>query len=380
MTLRVLHAPTATGGQPRELVHAERALGLRSHAVSLESPPYGFEVDEVLWRGDESLLGREAKRWRLLFRALREFDVVHFNFGRAILPCAATPDRLPSYVGDGLAGAAALAYARVVCQSDLWLLKRAGKAIFVTYQGDDARQGDYCRTHFPVHFAHEVGPEYYPPGTDALKRRRIATFDRYADGIYALNPDLMHVLPRRAQFLPYSNIDLDKWQPVGSFNGGARRVVLHAPTHREVKGTRYVVEAMTRLIGEGVSAELVMVEGHSHREAKAAYERADVMVDQLLAGWYGGLAVEAMALGKPVVAYLRQEDLVFVPEAMRRELPVVSAEPATIYQTLKDLLSRPTAELGALGARGRRYVERWHSPSTIAERVKADYERAVARR
>jgi len=362
-----------------ELARAERALGLASHTVSIERPPYGYAVDEVLWHGDESLLGREAKRWRLLWRALRQFDVVHFNFGRAILPCAATPTRLPGYVGDGFAGAAALAYARAVCQTDLWLLKRAGKAIFVTYQGDDARQGDYCRAHFPIHYVHNVSPEYYPLGTDALKRRRIAAFDRYADGIYALNPDLMHVLPDRAQFLPYSNIDLDAWQPVASFNSSARRIVLHAPTHREVKGTPYVVEAMTRLIAEGVPAELVMIEGQAHREARAAYERADVIVDQLLAGWYGGLAVEAMALGKPVVAYLRQKDLVFIPEAMRREIPVVHAEPSTIYQTLKDLLSRPAPELAALGARGRRYVEHWHSPSAVARRVKADYERALAR-
>jgi glycosyltransferase involved in cell wall biosynthesis len=380
MTLRVLHAPLCVGGQPLELVRAERGLGLRSHSVSIDVPPLGYEVDEVLWRGDESLFRREARRWGLLWRALRDFDVVHFNFGRALLPCASMPGRLPAYVGKGAAAFVSLSYARAVCQADLWLLKRARKAIFVTYQGDDARQGDYCRAHFRIHFAHDVGPDYYPAGSDELKRRRIATFDRYADGIYALNPDLLHVLPARTQFLPYTAINPEEWRPVAAHGTGARRMVLHAPTHREVKGTRYVIEAMARLKAEGVATDLVMVENLAHREARAAYERADIVVDQLLAGWYGGLAVEAMALGKPVVAYLRQEDLGFVPEEMRRELPVVSAEPGTVYSVLRDLLLRPAPDLALLGARGRAYVERWHHPRAIARRLKADYERAVTAR
>lgn len=379
MTLRVLHAPAVVGGQPQELVRAERALGLRSHAVSLEAPPFGYEIDEVLWRGDESLVVREAKRWRLLWRALREFDVVHFNFGRSILPCASMPGRLPTYVGRGLAAVAALAYARVVCQVDLRLLRRMGKAIFVTYQGDDARQGDYCREHFAVHYAREVGPEYYPPASDESKRRRIADFDRHADGIYALNPDLLLVLPSRAAFLPYSSIDPRSWRTATAPGGNARRTVVHAPTHRAVKGTRYVLDAVARLKEEGVDLELHLIENLPHSEVRAALEGADIFVDQLLAGWYGGAAVEAMALGRPVIAYLREEDLAFVPEAMRSDLPVVSAQPSTIYRVLKELLSRPAAELAELGARGRRYIERWHDPMAIAQRLKADYEHAFAR-
>ncbi|MGH8746894.1 MAG: glycosyltransferase family 1 protein, partial [Burkholderiales bacterium] len=72
--------------------------------------------------------------------------------------------------------------------------------------------------------------------------------------------------------------------------------------------------------------------------------------------------------------------LAFVPEAIRRDLPVLSAQPATIYQVLKDLVSRPAAHLAALGARGRHYVERWHDPRVIAQRLKIDYERALVRR
>ena len=59
--------------------------------------------------------------------------------------------------------------------------------------------------------------------------------------------------------------------------------------------------------------------------------KADVLeVDQLLAGWYGGAAVEAMMMGVPVIAYMREEDLGWVPADMARELPVVSATPDSL--------------------------------------------------
>ena len=42
-------------------------------------------------------------------------------------------------------------------------------------------------------------------------------------------------------------------------------------------------------------------------EARERYERADIVVDQLNAGWYGLFAIEAMALGKPVVTSLHED-------------------------------------------------------------------------
>ena len=69
------------------------------------------------------------------------------------------------------------------------------------------------RAHYPVHFVHHVPPGYYTDETDRHKRERIAFFDRHADLIYAVNPDLLNVLPARAQFLPYASVDPREWDP-----------------------------------------------------------------------------------------------------------------------------------------------------------------------
>ena len=58
---------------------------------------------------------------------------------------------------------------------------------------------------------------------------------------------------------------------------------------------------------EGLDADLELVEGLHHDEAFERYRAADIVVDQLNAGWYGLFAIEAMALGKPVVTFLHDE-------------------------------------------------------------------------
>ena len=251
------------------------------------------------------------------------------------------------------------------------------KALFVTYQGDDARQGDYSQANFEISFASEVEDGYYSPRSDEHKRQRIATFAQYADRIFSLNPDLLHILPKQAQFLPYSHIDLTDWEPVPT-STSEKPVILHAPTHQRVKGTRYVYDAIERLRAENIPFEFVLVEGLSQAEARKLYAKADLLIDQVLAGWYGGLAVELMALGKPVMAYIREADLHLIPTEMRDALPIINVTPATLFDTLKTWLTTRRAELPEQGVRSRSYVEKWHDPQKIARRVVADYQEIMA--
>lgn len=379
MPLRVLHCPTLVGGHAPGLAAAERELGVDSWTLALEPSPYGYPADEVVWDGGDGRVARELKRLRLLPRVLHEFDVVHFNFGSTLMPGRLSREGLPAERARSLRVRFLGAYWGLFQQLDLPLLTRAGKAIFVTFQGDDARQGDVAVPRFPQGVAAELEPGYYSPESDENKRRRIARFEKHASGIYALNPDLLRVLPTRARFLPYASIDPRKWEAVAPAGSGSRARVLHAPTNRGIKGTRFVTDAVARLQAEGVDFDFELVTGRTQAELKSLYESADLVVDQLVLGWYGGLAVEAMALERPVVAYIREDDLSFVPADMRAEIPVVQAEPRTIYEVLKQLLTERRGELAQLGRRGRDYVRRWHDPAHIARELVPQYEAAVAR-
>src|SRR5579859_3797415 len=165
--MRILHAPETVGGNPYGLARAEREIGLASWAVALQESPFRHPIDEVLCPPGSPLIRREIQRWALLRRAIWEFDVIHFNFGASLLPQWVPPVGPPRQPWGALPRYAYGWYARLLELRDLPLLQRAGKGIVVTYQGDDARQGDYCRRHYAISPATEVEPGYYSAGSDA---------------------------------------------------------------------------------------------------------------------------------------------------------------------------------------------------------------------
>ena len=375
--MRVLHCPDVVGGNAPALSAAQRALGATTCCVCLSSNPFGFPADETPF-ARRGTLRREFARWKMVWRALHEFEVIHYNFGSALAP---QRNRIR---GQGWRTPKAilynLLYAAPLETCDVAWAHRRGKVVAVTFQGDDARQGDVARR-LPVHFAHEVPADYYTEEGDRNVRRRIAAFDRHADLIYALNPDLLGVLPARARFQAYCSVDVDAWPPAPKPPvPPARLRVVHAPSHRGVKGTRHVVAAVEQLRASGLEVELVLVENVTHAEARRIYETADLAIDQVLAGFYGALAVELMALEVPVVCYLREEDLARLPPAMRAELPLINAAPANLAAVLREWLGVRRGELHERGRRSRDFVRRWHDPRTIAQATLDDYATARERK
>ena len=142
-----------------------------------------------------------------------------------------------------------------------------------------------------------------------------------------------------------------------------RPLVVHAPSSREKKGTENVIAACAQL-----PVELDVVEGVPHDEARERYARADIVVDQLKAGWHGVFALEAMALGKPVVSHLKPDVVERSAEAFGVRVPIVPATAETLVDALRPLVEDP-ARRRELGAAGRAYVERVHDIDVIADRL-----------
>jgi glycosyltransferase involved in cell wall biosynthesis len=146
-------------------------------------------------------------------------------------------------------------------------------------------------------------------------------------------------------------------------------IVLHAPSSRRRKGTEHVIAACEQL-----PVELQIVEGLHHDEARRLYERADIVVDQLNAGWYGLFAIEAMALGKPVVTFLHEEAVRRTEDAFQTRVPIVSATADTLVDALRPLVE-DAAERRRIGAESRAYVEHLHDADRNADRLLDIYSR-----
>lgn len=374
--MKILHLPATVGGNPQGISRYLRLLGFHSETWTLYQNYLAYPADKVLFKDSDRVITRELKRLRAL-RYVFFFDIIFFNFGSSLYAPFVIPDEPQRHFLFKLGMKIHQSYVSIMQKVEIAFLRAMKKIVFVQYQGDDARQGDYCLSHFEITPAQKVESGFYTAEKDSLKRKQIDIISRLANKIYALNPDLLYVLPERSEFLPYSHIALEEWSPHYTQIEDRPIRFGHAPTNRKSKGTDLILEAADRLRKTGYEFELDLVEGLPNQEAKKRYAAIDVLIDQLYAGWYGGLAVEAMALGKPVLVYIREGDLGFIPEEMRKDLPFIQVTPYTIEAGMKHILDMPREELLELAHRSRAYVERWHDPLKIAKRIMNDMESAM---
>jgi hypothetical protein len=354
--MRVIHFPTSVTGNAYGLSRGERAIGLASDCLVTDGNPCGYPADrELRFRAGNGRATVAANYLRLgveMARLVSTYDVFCCNFGQSLLPSLAD---LPLYAARG--------------------------RLFVTFNGCDARQRDRVLATDPVSAC--ASPFCYgglclDGAHDRAVRERIAQVDAHADGIFALTPDLLRFLPARAQYLPQTIPTWDRLRPVYLEEVPERIVIAHAPSDRGAKGTTSVLQALYDLEDEFPDrVEVLLIEGVSNGEALTMLSRAHLLVDQVLIGWYGAVAVEAMRMGIPVLAYLSEIALAHAPREMAGECrdAVVSADPEALPRTLAGIVDDPDRLLD-LSDRAQVYVNRWHNPVAVASITRACYEEA----
>ena len=199
--------------------------------------------------------------------------------------------------------------------------------------------------------------------------RKVDLWTNWADHIIAGVDWVYYLYYWDTLCLSHFAVDTDKIKPSDErpepANGPLR--VLHAPNHRALKGTDFIIDAVRRLRAQGVEIDLKLAEGIPNAELLKEIERADLVVDQLVVGWYAMFAIEAMALSKPCICYLDPALLRLYTRAgllEPNECPLISATPESIEETLRRFAA-DRLELADAGRPGRAYVERHHSLDAI---------------
>jgi glycosyltransferase involved in cell wall biosynthesis len=288
---------------------------------------------------------RRLRRARVIAWVAHTFDVFHFHFHTTFAPDHA----------------------------DVALLASLGKRIIFHLHGCDIRDPRRVRVEQPLSACSECTYPCMVP----IKLRLPQTIRQYADAVLVATPDLLEFVDG-AHYLP-NPIDPIPWERLRTPTIHTRPpdegwVVVHAPSNREIKGTRHVEAAVAALRAEGLPVRLRLLEGLSRAELYQACAGADVAVDQVLVGWVGLFALEMMAMGKPVVAYIRP-DL----QGMLEGMPVVHADPSSLADTLRGLLLAPERRAD-LSARGPTYVREHHDPDAFCRRLLELYGRPRGRR
>ena len=310
MGLTVVHAPVNTAGVPWQNVKALRRKGVDAKLVVFERYKLHPEADVDLELEGRGLAARQLRQWRGFARLLPSTDVFHFYFGLTLVPKSL----------------------------QFLLLSAARKRSVYHFMGSDIRG----KSPAELAYAQRAGA------------RIVGSYDaaRWV-------PDADVVPP---------GIDLRDFEPALPSDRD-RPLVVHAPSSRGRKGTEHVIAACEQL-----PVELEIVEGLHHDEARERYRAADIVVDQLNAGWYGLFAIEAMALGKPVLTFLHDEAVRRTEEAFGVPVPIVRATKETLADDLRPLVESAD-ERRRIGVASRAYVQRVHDIDQVADRLLAVYAR-----
>lgn len=337
--MKIFHGPQNIGGMAGTLAKAQRDLGVEAVSYCLPTGDFryysDFEIEAT------SIIGTSWAGYR---EALAS-DVLQFYFGESL-----TLFKL----------------------QDIVLWKALGKKLFFYFCGCDLRDSKYVIDTYK----YSACKNCWPMGCSANREKAIEIAKKYADKILVSTPDLLEFI-EGSVWLPQP-IEMASFDSIRSglcnekINTGQNIIVAHAPSNRKIKGTQYIEKAISMLQQEKFAVELLLVENRPYEEAMKMCASADLVVDQLLIGAYGQYAVEMMALGKPVISYIRDDIQSFYPD----DMPIISANPDTIYLVLKGILEHPES-LNDHGLQGVSYVKRMHDSGMVAKTLLKLYEGAV---
>ncbi len=276
--------------------------------------------------------------WNLIrrFYWFFKFNTFHFYFGTTLFPR----------------------------QLDLPLYKLFGKKVIMEYLGYDVQlyqksSEKYELTNVKSYYSHEESIKL-----DKKKIKRLKWETKYLDKQLVCAPYISEFVPK-SEVLPLA-IDLTEYEFKSRAVPCDGLVILHAPTHRGNKGTEFILRSISELKKSGYNIKLDLIENISHKELKTKYLEADIFIDQIVGGWYGTAAIEAMALGIPTVCFIRTSYFEYINYG--NEIPIVNADPRNLTNVLKNLIDNKEL-LPKIGKLSREFVNKYHNLEIITERL-----------
>lgn len=325
--MNIIHAPTEIAGQMGILC---KELRKKNHNVA----GFNWFHTYLSYKGD--IINTDG--WELLKELdflIKKSDIIHFHNAN-------------TFIQDF---------------EDLPLLKEQGKKMIMHHWGSDVRT---------VKMVSKLNPNplertYY---TDEEIHQQLTILSKYIDTAIVQDYEAFPYVQdyyKNVIVLPLA-CNIENFQVAYPSVYNNNPLIVHAPTNRKFKGSDYIDTAINR-IRDKAKFTYYLVEKMSHETALSIYKKADIIVDQLLCGTYGMFSVEAMAMGKPVVAFIREDVRAKFPD----DLPIVQATPETLADVLLELVKDPERR-HELGKAGRKYVKRYHAAKVITNDLIKIYE------
>lgn len=202
-----------------------------------------------------------------------------------------------------------------------------------------------------------------------MVNQKIDLWTKYADHIIGGCEWVDYMYHWDTLMLAHFSIDMEKFKrKVPTLNKDEQNLkVLHAPNHRHIKGSEFLIKAIQELRGEGYNLELIIVEKKSNEEILQLIQGVDIVADQFIIGWYAMFAIEAMASSKPVLGYLRSDLIdLYASKGLvgQGEIPIINASIFNIKEKLMWCIKNRDC-LSEIGERSYEYVNKHHSIKSV---------------
>lgn len=266
------------------------------------------------------------KLFLFFLKTLYRYDILHFFSGETIL----------TWKLRGL---------------ELRIYKILGKNVIMHFVGSDIRSENYLnfKREFLIKYLQNkiVLPEF----SDRIQQKLIKNSFKNSNKNLVSTPDLLTAIPN-AVYLPVM-LDFDEfYKTIGviSFDEPDKIRILHSPSGFGLKGSEYINSVLDEIqrmylynieiILPGKNEENRNIYSMTRYELLKTFKSVDIVIDQLLIGWYGLKSVEALATGCEVVCFIEDK----LEKYLGENCPIVNANAINLKQKLIELIEKLLVE------------------------------------
>jgi hypothetical protein len=350
--MKVLHAPLNYGSLASHSVRCLRQANVDARGLVF-SASFVQSADAIeIIREDYSTRSRRiATRLRQMVALIKYLvffrpDIVHWYFGSHAVPY----------------------------HLDVWLIKLLRIPRLVEWQGSDIRDPSFEAADNRYYAeAWNEGYEYRDFENVEDAQRRQAEFAAAGFACAApvgmvqyvkrdIFPDIF-IIPQRFVLSDYAAAYPDVHNDVP--------LIVHSPSAPVAKGTKAVLSAI-EILKKNYRFEFQLIQGMPRAEALKWMQQADIFLDQFVLGDRGMAALEAMALGKPVVCYIKPS-----LETLYRDQPIINSTQEALPEVLGQLIENPQLRY-EMGVRSRAYIEATYESAKLSDALIDMYQTVIS--